>query len=312
MMLLSPMTRFSRIPAASALGALVLGLSLWAAPASAQSIKAVVNGAPITSLEVQERKALVRLTEKKNLTDKQVVDQMVDEVLVRQEASRRRVSVDDEDVNSRYNNVAQSTKLSLPQLAQALAQGGTSDRAFKNYIRSQLLQRKVFASRFDISNAVKESDISSQLEQRKEKRTAYRYTVRQIIFVLPKGASAADVQRRRQEALGFRNRFSSCEQAADFARNLRNVAVKEPAIRTTAQIGEALDKELSSLKIGGTTAPERGDQGVELIALCDRQTTEDDSALRQKIQFELADEKFKAERDKIMADLRKRAVIEYR
>jgi peptidyl-prolyl cis-trans isomerase SurA len=298
------------------LSALAVTALFAIAPANAQSIKVVVNNAPITSLQIQERKALLRLVERKTVSDKEATKQLVDEVLVKQEGTRRRVSVSDEEVNTRYAGVAASTKLSQAQLKQALAQGGTSENAFKAYIRGQLLGRKVLASRFDISRAVGQSDITAQLSQQREAGkggpATHKYTVRQIIFVLPKNASAADVQRRRQEAVALRGRVSSCDQAASFARSLRNVAVKEPTTRSTSQIGETLDKELSGLKIGGMTTPERGDSGVEMIALCDREAIVDDSYQRQKIQYEMADEKFKVERENIMADLRKRAVIDYR
>ncbi|GGE46858.1 hypothetical protein GCM10007276_25030 [Agaricicola taiwanensis] len=300
---------------APAFAALALAAFFAATPARAQSIKVVVNAAPITSLEIQQRKALLRLVERKSISDKEATEQLIDELLVQQEGARRRVTVADEEVNSRYASVAQSTKLSLSQLAQALAQGGTSERAFKNYIRGQLLTRKVLASRFDVSRAVAPSDITAQLAQQQKEgggSSAHRYTVRQIIFVLPKNAGSGEVQRRRQEAMAMRSRVSSCEEAATFARGLRNVAVKEPTTRATSQIGETLDKQLASLKIGGLTAPERGDNGVEMIALCEREAISDDSYQRQKIQYELADEKFKAERDNIMAELRKRAVIDYR
>ncbi len=314
MMLVIPMTVSRRFPSILAgIGLAALIGCFGAVPASAQSIKAVVNGSPITSLEIQQRKALVLLTEKKNLSNKQATDLLVDEALIKQEAAKRRITISDAEVDSRYGSVAASTKLTLPQLAQALAQGGTSDRAFKQFIHAQLLHRKLLSSRFDPSRAVKESDISAQLAQRKDQaKASHRYTVRQVIFVLPKNAGAGEVQRRRQEAASFRGRFSSCDEAAGFARNLKNVAVKDPTIRSTSQLGETLDKQLAGLKIGGMTSPERGENGVEMIMLCDRASINDDSALRQKIQFELADEQFKVERENIIADLRKRAIIEYR
>lgn len=302
---------------APTLSAAVMALAVAAIPATAQaqSIKVVVNAQPITSLEIQQRKALLRLVERKTVSDKEVIEQLVDELLVRQEGQRRKVSISEDEVNSRYAGVGASTKMTLPQLGQALAQGGTSERAFKSYIRGQLLNRRVLASKFDVSRAVGQTDITAQLAQQQQAGKApatHRYTVRQVIFVLPKKASDGEVQRRRQEANALRSRISSCDQAASVALGMRNVAVKEPVIRSTSQIGEQLDKQLSSLKVGSASAPDRTEDGVEMIVLCNREAIVDDSYQRQRIQSELADEKFKNQRSDILGDLRKRAVIEYR
>lgn len=304
-----------RLRPIAAILALLSGLALGAfsAPAQAQSIKAVVNGNPVTSLEVQHRRALVRLTQRTNPSEREVLDQLIDELLVREEAQRRRISVSEADVDSRYSGIARNVQLSVPQLNQVLGQQGTSERSFKQLIRAQLLYSQVLRSRFDISRAVSEFDISRQLSQRRDNAPAsYRYTVRQVIFVLPRGAGNADIQRRRQEANAMRGRVKSCDSAVEMARNLRNVAVRDPAVRVTDQLDDELNAVLAKLPIGSATTPERGDNGIEMLVLCNREQTKDNSALRQQIQFELADEQFKAEGKKLLSDLRQKAVIEYR
>jgi peptidyl-prolyl cis-trans isomerase SurA len=303
-----------RLPLAPTLLALaLLALPALAPHAQAQSIVAVVNGTPITSLEVSQRRNFVHLTQKKNLSQREVVDQLIDETLIIKEAARRHVSIPDSDVESRFGTVARGMKISPAQLTQALAQRGTSARTFKQTIRSQLLYQKLVQSRFNPMNAISEDKIASAMAERKgSERETFKATLRQIIFVLPKNASEGLVAQRRREAQGLRSRFHSCESGLAMAHGLRDVAVKDPVIRNTAQLGEQTRQALNKIKVGQTLPPERTDQGIELVALCDKQAAKDDSGLRQEIQVQLAGERFKVEARAYILDLRQRAIIQYR
>ena len=302
--------------APAAIGA-VLGFALLAGaldPAQAQTIAVVVNGAPITTLQVSERQAFVRLTQKKNLSTREVTDTLIEEMLILKEGERYKLEVAESEIDERFNAVAQSVKLSPAQLSQALGQAGASARTFKQMIKSQIVYQRLIRGKFKPSNMVKESDIAAQIQQRREagKDTAYRYTLRQIVFVLPKDAKEGLVAQRRREAEALRSRIQSCDAGVQLARGMRDVAVKDPVYRLSAQVSPSFREQIDKIKIGQATAPERVEHGVEIVALCAKEETKDDSAIRQEVQSKLADEQLKAESKKYLADLKRKAVIAYR
>ncbi len=308
------MTTFrSTLRIALVASAVAAASALAPAPAAAQSIMAVVNGQPVTSHAVNQRKALTRLTARRNPGTREVIDQLIEERLILAEARRRNISVTQAEVDARYADVAKSVKLSVPQLAEVLGKAGTSPESFKDLMRSQIAYRKVLRASFNPRQAVSESDIAAQLaSQDKKVEAAYRYTLREIVFVTPGGANASVMNQRRQEALAFRSRVKSCDQGAEFAKGLRNVAVLPPVIRTDSQLPDQLRTELARMQVGQVTAPSQGERGIEMLALCAKQESNDDTATRNQIQLELADEKFQVEARKIARDLRQRAIIEYR
>ena len=84
---------------------------------AASEVKAVVNGTAITSGDVAKRQAFMRLQRLKP-DAKAAEEQLVDEALKRQEISRVRMSVSQDDVNASFARFAASNKLSVEQMGQ--------------------------------------------------------------------------------------------------------------------------------------------------------------------------------------------------
>jgi peptidyl-prolyl cis-trans isomerase SurA len=288
---------------------------LWQCPASAQtSIVALVNNTPITSAEVSERRALIRLTQKKNLDARQALDQLIDNTLLFQEARRRQITIPDADVDQRFAGIAANTKLGVDKLGQVLAQAGASTRAFKSEIRSGLLQRKMMGMLARTATGISEKEIAAGITAKKSEGegASFRYTMQQVVFIAAKGSTPAQINQRKTEAEGLRRRVQDCSQAIGVAKELRDVAVKPPVIRLSAQLPATFRDQLAALKVGQSTKPEANELGVEVIFICDKQQTADDSALRTEVQNELVLETGKDEVQKFTADLRKRALIIYK
>lgn len=310
----SPIMKFDRV--LDAVTAAILGLGLLAAApmvvpsfANAQGISVVVNGTAITSNEVRERQAFIRLTQKKNSSAKEVTEELVDELLVLQEAERRGISIPDSDIDSRFELVAKQVKLSTTQLGQALAQAGASARTFKRQIKYQLAYRRLVTGRITAAS-LDEKEIAQAIMEKKEKgERAYKYVLRQTIFVMPKGSNAG---LRKREAEALKGKITSCDAVGQIAIGMRDVAVKDPVIRTSAQISKDYRARLDKLKPGQTLGPDLAENGLELVTLCERTETVDDTALRQEVQLKLADERMKTEAKRFTLDLRQRAVINYR
>jgi peptidyl-prolyl cis-trans isomerase SurA len=291
-------------------------ISTWVCGyATAQtSIVALVNNTPITSTEVSERRAVVRLTKKKEITQKQALEEIIDQHLLLAEAKKRTIGISDEEVQKRFEAVGAGSKLSADQLGKALSQAGASSRAFKAEIRDGLLRRKIGSMLSRLATGISEKEIAAGITAKKSDgdTLSYRYRMQQIVFVTPKGASPGQINQRRQEAENFRRRIQNCEQAVSLVKELRDVAAKPEVMRISSQLSSQFRDQIATLKVGQSTKAEPGELGIELIVLCDKQETVDDSALRNEVQAELVKEQSSAEIEKFIADSRKRAMIIYR
>jgi len=74
---------------------------------------------------------------------KQALEQLIDEMLFSQEASRARITVADEDVNAALQQIKQQNKLDDAGLEKALAQQGFTLELYREDIRQQLLRLRV-------------------------------------------------------------------------------------------------------------------------------------------------------------------------
>lgn len=295
--------------------AMLATAALWAQPASAQTkIVALVNNKPITSSEVSERRAVIRLTRKKDISAKQALEELIDMQVLMQDAEKRRITVGEDEINQRFAGIAANAKLNTDQLGKALAQAGASSRAFKTEIRNSLMRRKMSGMLSRLATGVSEKEIAAGITAKKTEGegAAYRYTMQQIVFVTPKGASPGAVNQRKSEAESLRRRITSCEQGIEFAKQLRDVAVKPPVVRLSSQLPGPVRDQIGALKVGQATPASPGDMGVELIVLCDKQETMDDSAIRTEVQSQLASEQGQEDLDKFIRDLRKRSLVIYR
>ena len=102
----------------------------------------------------------------------------------------------------------------------------------------------------------------------------YDYTLRPILFVVPRGSPPAAFEARAKEAEALRGRFQSCEEGIALARGIRYVAVRQQVVKGSAELPTALRDVLAKTELGRLTAPETTPQGVEVYALCGKRQSE--------------------------------------
>lgn len=281
-----------------------------ASPACAQSIAVVVNGQPILTSEVTARSALQRLGGGK--VEKSAQEELIEEKLKLAEVKRYNMVPSDAQVDAAFASIAERTKLPTDQFIKAIGQRGVSPQTLKDRLRAEIGWAQFVRRKYAALNANRDVTAAMSARGAALSNKATQYTLRQVVFVMPKTASAAQTAQRRSEAVAARGRFPGCDGAVQFASQLRDVAVKEPTVRSSAQLGKDLSDILAKTKLGGLTEPQRGDQGWEMIAVCSRKDIADDNALRAQVMEESGSKELQAQAEKYLAQLRSRAIIERR
>lgn len=280
---------------------------------SASSVAAVVNRQPITTDDVSHRMAFLRLQRQK--PDYKVArDQLVDEMLKRQEIARVKMSVSTDDVDASFARFAASNKMTPAQMTQILDKAGVTAQHFKDYIAVQMSWPRLLNARYGSGNSRMSTDeLVKRMMEAKEKPVTTEYYLKQIIFVVPAAKRNAILNKRKAEAEASRAKFPGCEQAKTFAATMLDVSVRD--------LGRVLDpqlppdwKPLIEAATGGTTGTRVTDRGVEFLAICDKHQVSDDVAAEAVFRAEdmtKKDDTPNANDKKYLDELRSKAQIDY-
>jgi len=281
--------------------------------ARAQQVVVFVNGEPITTLDIEQRSKLTEISTHKAPPRQEVLDELIDEKLKLQVAKKYGLEITDKDIDNAFGGMARRAGLPAAQFAQALGQSGVNVPALKRRIKADLAWSQIVRGKFPSITAVGEKDIVTALAARKpdEKDTgSFQYSLRPILFIVPRGSAPAVFENRRREADGLRARFQACEQGVQFARALTDVAVRESITRLSTDIPVKQREILDSTQIGHLTAPEITQQGVEMFAVCARDATRGDSAGKAQIREEMIGERYNAQAKRYLQELRCGAMID--
>jgi peptidyl-prolyl cis-trans isomerase SurA len=299
-----------RLSIAAAL-ALALAAAGLTRPALAQHVAVIVNGAPITTYDIEQRSKFIALSAHKTPTRQQVIEELIDEKLKVQIGERYKLEVSDADVDTAYANMSRRMHLTAEQLTGALAHAGIDAATLKARIRADISWQQIVRGKFQSSLQVRDKDVRDKLKDKDDKKeVGYEYVLRPILFVVQPGSAEQVIDARKREAEALRVRFESCETGLNFARALRDVAVLEQIVKSSADLAPALRKILDEVTVGKLTAPEVTPKGVQVFALCAKRENKLDSAATKEARDEMFAEQFQAKSKRFLADLRKQAMIE--
>ena len=304
-------TRFSPISSATRTAALLLAVagaaaSLGASPAAAQAVVTAVNGDPITSFDVSEYEKILKL-ERKPSSHADALEAVVGDRLRYDEARHWGIDSSDSDLTTALQKMAASVKMDVQSFSQAAGRAKINLDTIRTHLRAIAAWDNLVRAR-NKGVGVSEEEIAAAIAKGgTDKVTNYR--LQQVIFVLPVNPTPAIVEGRLAEAKALRNRFDGCETGLQLARSLPNVAIKEPMSRSSDALSPGLRKVLAETQRGMLTPPDRSTNGVEMVAVCDKDDAKDDSTLHEQVQKNLIAGKLVAVSEQMYRDLRKSAVI---
>jgi peptidyl-prolyl cis-trans isomerase SurA len=294
-----------------------MAVMLVALPVSApaQHVHILVNGDPITAFDIEQRTKLIQLTAGKPPTRNEVVEELIEEKLKLQLLKRYAIDGMDAEVDQAYANMARRARLTAQGLNDTLEKHGIKPGTLKSRLRAEITWQQVIRGRFQSSFQFNEKDVLAKLGPANPETPAgaFDYTLRPILFVVPRGSPEGLAEVRRKEAEALRARFTSCDEGVRIARSLRDVAVRGLTTRSSADLQPALREILEKTEIGRLTPPELTAQGVEVHALCRKEpSSSDNTPEKRKVRDELMNEQFTAKGKAYMKELRSQAMIEHR
>jgi peptidyl-prolyl cis-trans isomerase SurA len=285
-------------------------------PSIAQAqVVVIANGSPITEYDIQQRTKLVAISTHKPPTRQEIINDLIDDRLKISRAKVYGLEVADAEVNDAFNGMATRQHITTEQFAQVLERAGISPNTVKARIRAELTWQQLIRGKYSSSLQVGDSDIASALKDRNESETAavgYVYTLYPVMIVVARGSNEATMAAKRSEAENLRSRFVSCNEGLAMARGLRDVAVREPVTRSSADLSPQLRDLLGNMQIGRLTTPEETAQGLQMFAVCNKKESTTESPLKRELREQIFSKRFETESKKYLDEVRKSAMIEYK
>jgi peptidyl-prolyl cis-trans isomerase SurA len=277
--------------------------------ARAQVIIATVNGDPITDIDVNERMKLLRIL-RQPATHDAALESMIDDQLKLDETAEFKVKASDSEIAQQIGKDAAKLKMAPQALLEELQSSGILESNFKEYFAAEyqfLLLVEAYNKGIDAS----ETEVRAELAKDGGKAAAGTdYQLRQIIFaVFGSTATATDVEEKMKAAEQLRTRFTDCASGIPLAQGMDDVAIKEPLTRNSLQLSDSVKDLLDKTPVGHLTPPERTADGIEMIAVCAKGVSDDDTALRNAISQRLLEAEMEADAAKRLKEMRARAVV---
>jgi peptidyl-prolyl cis-trans isomerase SurA len=291
--------------------------SLLAVPAvgRAQEVVVLVDGEPVTALDIDQRAKFIQMSTQKTPTRKEVLDGLIDEILEIREAKKFGIDVPAAEVDNAFVNVGTRMGADTTKLTAMLVKGGASADTLKHRLKAELAWNALVKGRFKSSLEIADSDVEAQLDLHKpqdKNEVGYEYALRPVLFVVPRGSPDPVFEARKKEADALRLRFLTCAEGIPFARALHEVAVRDQVIKFSADLPQALRDILDKTDVGHLTPPEQTAEGVQVFALCSKKENKSETPGRREVRDEIFQQKFGAQAKRYLAQIRREAMIEYK
>jgi peptidyl-prolyl cis-trans isomerase SurA len=279
----------------------------------AQQVVVIVNGEPITALDIEQRSKLNQLSTHKVPPRQEVLDELITDILKVKEAKKWGLEVSDADVDSAYANMASRMRMTADQMTQLLAKSGVNAATLKRRIRADITWPQLVRGRFQSSLQIGEKDILTAMDSKADESVGYDYTLRPILLLVPTGSPEGFIEARRRDAEALRARFQSCDEGLAFARALKDVAVREQVIRSSADLPPELRKVLDGVEVGKLTPPETTKLGIEMFAICaKKESAADNTPGKRRARETIAAERYEQRSKQYLNEVRRGAMLEYK
>ena len=252
------------------------------------AVRVVVNDDVITRLELAQRmQAVVQQLQKqgtqlpeRGILEKQVLERMIMEKLQLQFAKENGVRVDDAQMESALQRIAQQNKFdSLAAFRSKLEKDGIDFARFREEIRGEILSVRLREREVDSKLFISDSDIEVYLDtQAKQGNRGEQLQLAHILIVVPEQATAENLrvlQRRAEEALQKLRGGAPFAQVAAGYSDARD-ALQGGMIgwRPSNELPSLFADALAALQPGQLSDILRSPSGFHILKLLDRRNND--------------------------------------
>ena len=246
------------------------------------SIVAIVDEDVISKRELESRIELIRndfLQSNRRLPEpetlyRQVLEIMISDSILLQEASNRGVKITDGQLNQAMQNIARDNNMSLAAFRQALINNGFKYDGYRESVRKDLTintLRRQYTAR---GSTVTEAEVDDFMHRTGSDNIEFEYQLAHILIALPDAASPEQVNTARETAKLIIDRLASGEPFAQLANAYSSgsnaLQGGDLGWRKKTGIPSLFSEAVLKLTPGEYAGPIRSASGFHIVSLSDR------------------------------------------
>jgi len=282
-----------------ALAMLVAGASAQPAnnPSSVVNVDrvvAVVNDEALTQYELDDARRVVQTQLKQqrveppapDVLDKQVLERLITQRALLQQAKEDGVKIDDTQVERAIQRIAQENKLSPEEFRKLLAQEKIPYAKYRDDIRNEMIVQRLREREVDSKIQVTDAEVDQYLATLKAQNAGEtEYRLAHILVVVPEQASSDQIENRRRRA---EEALRSIKSGADFAQVAAAFSDATDALqggslgwRSGARLPTVFADTVRDLKAGAVSGILRSAAGFHIVKLLEKRSHGDATVVDQ-------------------------------
>jgi parvulin-like peptidyl-prolyl isomerase len=246
-----------------------------------------------------------------------VLNELIDQRLITQEAKKRGLMATDRDVNDAITNIITQRKITHEKLQYEIEQLGITFDEYREEVRAQLTKRNFLAGEIKSKITISKEEIGAYYrEHRKDYEGKEAARIRQILILLPRDAADQTREKLRMRAEDILQRL---RQGDSFSMLATEVS-QGPAAKTGGDLGFVekglmlpdVDAAAFSLKIGEISDVIESPIGFHIIQVVDKrgEGVKPIESVREEIIGRIGDEKMENKFEEWLNEQREKAHIE--
>ena len=246
------------------------------------SIVAIVDEDVISKRELESRIEIIRAEleqSNRNLPEpatlyRQVLEIMITDSVLLQEARNRGVRVTDGQLNQAMQNIARENNLSLAGFRQVLIKNGFEYEGYRATIRNNLTIDTLRLQYGTRSSTVTRAEVDDFMHRTGGDNIEYEYQLAHILIALPDAASPGQVNTALKTANLIMDRLAQGGQferlANEYSQGSNALQGGDLGWRKKAGIPSLFSKAVIAMKPGEYAGPIRSPSGFHIVSLIDR------------------------------------------
>lgn len=310
--------------------AFILSLSVvagFAAPSTAQSarmetIAVVVNNDAISATDVDERLRLMMVSagipDSKDTRDRllpQVLNVLIEEQLMVQEAKRLEIQVTPEEVEKGFAKLAEQNGMEPAKFREVVRRSGVPVRAMDRQIMAQIAWGRVVQQKLRPGISVNDLEVDSMIERLRRNIGKDEYLLGEIFLPVDNPADAAQTSQLASKLTRemLQGKVPFPRVAAQFSQSASSKRGGDMGWVEADQLPVELEEVLATMNEGDLSEPIKTLSGYYIVALRKKRSiTEESIPSRDEVFYRMGTERLERAQRSHLLNLKSSAFVERR
>lgn len=292
------------------------------ARAQSESIVAIVNNDAVTMSDVAARMRLIMVSsgmpdtdEMRNKIRPQIINMLIDESLVMQEAKKQGITVSNDEIDKGFEALSAQNKFTSDQFRGILAHSSIPVSTLNDQIRSQLAWTKVIQKKIRPKIEITDTQIDAALQKIKNNEGKQEYLIAEIFLPVDNAQQDANVkqfaERLTAELSNGKAPFNAA--ASQFSQSASASKGGDMGWVQADQLPQEVGDVLGQMKEGELSRPIRSLTGYYIVLLRQtRQVTADTLPSRDDVRQQVGMSQLDRMQRRYLLDIKSSAFIERR